>query len=57
VVRGWGHQVAVPVPGVSTEVRVERSEVARTALLLAQVAVVLLVVGTAIPIGRRREDD
>lgn len=57
VVRGWGHQVAVPVPGVSTEVRVERTDTARTMLLLAEGAVLLLVVATAVPMGRRREED
>ena len=54
-VRGWGHQVAVPVPAASSEVRVDRSELARAALLLGQAAVVLLVVGTAVPAWRRRE--
>ncbi|MGH3909973.1 MAG: hypothetical protein ACRDRM_03990 [Pseudonocardiaceae bacterium] len=56
VVRGWGHQVAVPVPDASSEVRVDRSEIVRAALLLGQAGVVLLVVGTALPTWRRRED-
>ncbi|MGH3796146.1 MAG: hypothetical protein ACRDSP_14790 [Pseudonocardiaceae bacterium] len=56
VVRGWGHQVAVPVAAASAEVRVDRSEISRTALLLGEVAVVLLVVGTALPAWRRREE-
>lgn len=56
VVQGWGHQVAVPVPATTSEVRVSRSEIIRTALLLAQIAVVLLVVITALPTLRRRED-
>lgn len=56
VVRGWGHQVAVPVPDVSSEVRVDRSELTRAFLLLGQAAVVLLVVGTAVPGWRRREE-
>ncbi|MGH3670796.1 MAG: hypothetical protein ACRDSH_09170 [Pseudonocardiaceae bacterium] len=54
VVRGWGHQVAVPVRGMPSEVRVERSDVARTALLLVEGALLLLVVGTALPSRRRR---
>jgi hypothetical protein len=53
VVRGWGHQVAIPVPGTSAEVRVVRSDVTRTALLLVQGALLLLVVGTALPSRRR----
>jgi hypothetical protein len=56
VVRGWAHQVSVPVPAGSAEVRVDRPEIARTALLLGEVAVVLLVVGTALPAWRRREE-
>jgi hypothetical protein len=52
VVRGWGHQVAIPVRGNSAEVRVARSDWFRTALLLAQAALLLLVVGTAIPSRR-----
>lgn len=56
VVRGWGHQVAVPVPDASSEVRVDRSEIARAFLLLGQAALVLLVVGTAVPAWRRREE-
>lgn len=55
-VRGWGHQVAVPVSAESSEVRVGRSEVTRNLQLLAQAAVVLLVVGTAIPTWRRRQE-
>lgn len=54
VVRGWGHQVAVPVRGTPSEVRVERSDLARTALLLVEGALLLLVVGTALPSRRRR---
>jgi hypothetical protein len=53
VVRGWGHQVAVPVRGTSAEVRVVRSDVARTVLLLIQGALVLLVAGMALPSRRR----
>ncbi|HEX2299777.1 MAG TPA: glycosyltransferase, partial [Pseudonocardiaceae bacterium] len=56
VVRGWGHQVAVQVPDASSEVRVDRSEIARAFLLLGQAALVLLVVGTALPAWRRREE-
>jgi hypothetical protein len=52
VVRGWGHQVAVPVRGNSAEVRVVRSEVPRTALLLIEGALLLLVAGTALPSRR-----
>ncbi|MFN2495247.1 MAG: hypothetical protein ABR608_04975 [Pseudonocardiaceae bacterium] len=55
VVRGWGHQVAVAVPAASAEVRVDRSELARNALLVGQAALVLLVVVTALPAWRRRE--
>jgi hypothetical protein len=53
VVRGWGHQVAVPVQGHAAEVRVERSDVTRNALLLVEGAVLLLVAGTAVPSQRR----
>jgi hypothetical protein len=53
VVRGWGHQVAIPVRGNSAEVRVNRSDVSRTALLLAEAALLLLVAGTALPSQRR----
>ncbi|MGH3772131.1 MAG: glycosyltransferase, partial [Pseudonocardiaceae bacterium] len=53
VVRAWGHQVAIPVGGMSAEVRVMRSDIARTALLLMQGAVLLLVAGTAVPSRRR----
>jgi hypothetical protein len=53
VVRGWGHQVAVPVQAKPAEVRVVRSDVTRTALLLCQGAVLLLVAGTALPSRRR----
>jgi hypothetical protein len=53
VVRGWGHQVAVPVQGGAAEVRVDRSDVTRNALLLAEGAVLLLVAGTAVPSRRR----
>jgi hypothetical protein len=54
VVRGWGHQVAIPVGGNSAEVRVVRSDVSRTALLLIQAVLLLLVVGTALPSRRRQ---
>jgi hypothetical protein len=54
VVRGWGHQVAIPVRGNSAEVRVARSDLTRTALLLAEAALLLLVVGTALPSPRRQ---
>jgi hypothetical protein len=53
VVRGWGHQVAIPVRGTTAEVRVTRSDVSRTALLLIQAALLLLVAGTALPSRRR----
>ncbi|MGQ0778331.1 MAG: hypothetical protein ACT4NY_28640 [Pseudonocardiales bacterium] len=53
VVRGWGHQVAVQVPATAAELRVDRSEFARALLLLGQVAIVLLVVGMAVPTWRR----
>ncbi|MGH3825618.1 MAG: hypothetical protein ACRDQX_00360 [Pseudonocardiaceae bacterium] len=53
VVRGWGHQVAIPVGGRSAEVRLVRSEVPRTVLLLVQSALLLLVAGTAVPARRR----
>ncbi|MGH3787648.1 MAG: hypothetical protein ACRDRG_14100 [Pseudonocardiaceae bacterium] len=53
VVRGWGHHVAVPVRGTSAEVRVVRSDVTRTTLLMIQGALLLLVVGTAVPSRRR----
>jgi hypothetical protein len=56
VVRGWGHQIAVPVPATTAEVRVDRSELARNFLLLGQLAIVLAVVITALPTLRRRED-
>lgn len=52
VVRGWGHQVAVPVRGNSAEVRVIRSDIPRTALLLVEGALLLLVAGTALPSRR-----
>ncbi|HEY6423518.1 MAG TPA: hypothetical protein VIY28_09795 [Pseudonocardiaceae bacterium] len=55
VVRGWGHQVSVSVGGSAAEVRVDRSDVARTALLLTEGAVLLLVAGTALPARRRRD--
>ncbi|MDQ3906331.1 MAG: YfhO family protein, partial [Actinomycetota bacterium] len=53
VVRGWGHQVAIPVRGNAAEVRVARSDVSRTALLLGEAALLLFVVGTALPSQRR----
>lgn len=53
VARGWGHQVAIPVQGTSAEVRVVRSDVARTSLLLIEGTLFLLVVGTALPSRRR----
>lgn len=56
VVRAWGHQVAVEVPGRGAEVRVDRSEAVRTALLLGQAAVLLLVVVAALP-SRRRDTE
>ena len=52
VVRGWGHQVAVPVQGSAAEIRVDRSDITRNALLLAEGAVLLLVAGTALPSRR-----
>jgi hypothetical protein len=55
VVRAWGHQVAVEVPGEGAEVRVDRSDVVRITLLLGQAAVALLAVSTAVP-ARRRTD-
>jgi hypothetical protein len=54
VVRGWGHQVAIPVRGTSAEVRVVRSDVTRTAFLLIEGALFLLVAGTALPSRRRQ---
>ena len=53
VVRAWGHQVAVQVPGEGAEVRVDRSDAGRIALLLGQAAVALLAVSTAVPARRR----
>jgi hypothetical protein len=53
VVRGWGHQVAIPVQGGPAEVRVVRSEVPRTALMLIQGALLLLVVSAALPSRHR----
>ncbi len=53
VVRAWGHQVAVEVPGGGAEVRVDRSQVTRTALLLGQAALLLLVAVTALPSRRK----
>jgi hypothetical protein len=53
VVRGWGHQVAIPVRGASAEVRVVRSDDSRTALLLIEGALFLLVAATALPSRRR----
>jgi hypothetical protein len=52
VVRGWGHQVAVPVRGSAAEIRVDRSDITRNTLLLAEGAVLLLVAGTALPSRR-----
>jgi hypothetical protein len=43
----------VPVQGTAAEVRVDRSDVTRNSLLLAQGAVLLLVAGTAVPSRRR----
>lgn len=57
VVRAWGHQAAVEVPGSGAEVRVGRDDLARTALLLLQAAIVLLAVGTAVPSRRRTDPD
>lgn len=54
VVRGWGHQVAIPVRGNSAEVRLARSDLTRTALLLGEAALLLLVVGAALPSRRRQ---
>ncbi len=53
VVRGWGHQVAIPVRGNSAEVRVVRSDMTRTTLLLIEAVLLLLVAGTALPSRRR----
>ncbi|MGB6163246.1 MAG: hypothetical protein WBF75_11885 [Pseudonocardiaceae bacterium] len=53
VVRGWGHQVAIPVGDASVEVQVVRSDVTRTALLLLQGALLLLVIGFALPSRNR----
>ncbi len=53
VVRGWGHQAAVPVQGGAAQVRVDRSDATRNALLLAEGAVLMLVAGTALPSRRR----
>ncbi|MGH3768446.1 MAG: hypothetical protein ACRDS0_08680 [Pseudonocardiaceae bacterium] len=54
VVRGWGHQVAIPVRGNAAEIRVARSDLTRTALLLVEAALLLLVLGTALPSWRRQ---
>jgi hypothetical protein len=54
VVRGWGHQVAVPVRGNSAEVRVARSDTPRTVFLLIEATLLLLVVATALPSRRRQ---
>ncbi|MGH4022302.1 MAG: hypothetical protein ACRDT0_24320, partial [Pseudonocardiaceae bacterium] len=51
--RAWGHQVAVEVPGTAADVRVERSETPRTALLLGQAALVLVAIAAALPSRRR----
>lgn len=53
VVRAWGHLVAVEVPTRAAEVRVVQSSALRGVLLLAQAAVVVFTLLTAIP-GRRR---
>ncbi|HYZ10147.1 MAG TPA: glycosyltransferase, partial [Pseudonocardiaceae bacterium] len=55
VVRAWGHQAAVEVPGEGAEVRVDRSDAGRIALLLGQAAVALLAVSAAVP-SRRPTD-
>ncbi|SHG46956.1 glycosyltransferase [Streptoalloteichus hindustanus] len=52
----WGHQVAVPVPARSAEVRLSPPGGARPFLLLAQLAVALFGVVTAIPTRRGRDD-
>lgn len=57
VVRAWGHQVAVAVPGEGAEVRVDRSQVTRTALLLGQAGVVLLVAVATLPSRRPRDTE
>ncbi len=55
VVRGWGHQVAVPVRGSAAQVRVDRSDATRNALLLAEGAVLLRGAGTGVPARRGRD--
>lgn len=55
VLRAWGHQAAVEVPGEGAEVRVDHSDAGRIALLLGQAAVALLAVSAAVP-SRRRAD-
>ncbi|MGZ3142432.1 glycosyltransferase [Lentzea chajnantorensis] len=54
VVRSWGHLVGVPLPGAGAEVRVTMSTTLRDLLLLAQAAVALFTVLTAIPTRRRQ---
>src|SRR5262249_12641461 len=54
IVRGWGHQVAIPVRGTSAEVRVIRSDRFRMSLLLIEAALLLLVAATALPSPRRQ---
>ncbi|MCI2422177.1 glycosyltransferase family 2 protein [Saccharopolyspora sp. K220] len=50
----WGHQVAIPLPENSAEVRVGYTEIPRTALLGLQAAVVLFTLVAALPERRSR---
>jgi len=52
VTRAWGHLVAVPLPAEAAEVRLQRSSAVRGLLLLAQLAIALFTVITAIPPAR-----
>ncbi|GGM66474.1 glycosyl transferase [Longimycelium tulufanense] len=49
----WGHQVAVPVPAGSAEIRVDPPAPLRPLLLLVQLAATLFLVITAVPARRR----
>lgn len=53
--QAWGHLVAVPVPAGAAEVRVEPAGASRAPLLLAQAAIVLFALITAIPGARAHE--
>jgi hypothetical protein len=53
----WGHQVAVPLPEHSTEVRVSYTELPRTTLLVVQAAAILFTLIGALPTRRRPQGD